>query len=87
VADPGGFDLDAAWDAEWQQNLLTAALERVKRRVDPAHYQIFDCTVVKEWSALKTATDLGVNIAKVYLVKHRVSALVKKELLAIEKER
>src|SRR5580765_6399312 len=32
IPDPQGFDLDAAWDAEWQKNLWDAALARVKLR-------------------------------------------------------
>ena len=87
IPDPDGVDLDAAWQEEWQQNLLTAALERVKRKVDARHYQIFDCAVVKQWSASKVAKELGVNIAQVYLVKHRLAALLKREVKAIEGRR
>jgi len=82
---PDDFDLQAAWDEEWQSNVLAAALERVKRKVDPKRYQIFDCSVIKQWPASKVAAELQVSIAQVYLVKHRVSALVKKEVAAVEK--
>jgi RNA polymerase sigma-70 factor (ECF subfamily) len=84
VPDPDGLNLEAVWDHEWQHNLLSAALERVKRKVDARHYQIFDCAVLKEWPASKVAKQLGVNIAQVYLVKHRLSALLKREVKAIE---
>ncbi len=80
IPDPDGIDLEAAWQQEWEGSLLAAALERVKRKVDPRHYQIFDCAVLKEWSAAKVARELGVNIAQVYLVKHRVSGMVKREV-------
>ena len=73
------------WEEEWQQHVLAAALARVKRRVEPGHYQIFDCTVVKQWSAAKAAKELGVNIAQVYLVRHRLKGLLKKELKEIER--
>jgi RNA polymerase sigma factor (sigma-70 family) len=85
IPDPEGLDLEAAWQEEWQQNLLTAALERVKRKVDARHYQIFDCVVLKEWRAAKVAKELNVNIAQVYLVKHRLSARLKREVRAIER--
>ena len=84
IPDPDGIDLEAAWQDEWRENLLGAALERVKRKVDARHYQIFDCAVVKQWSAAKVAKELGVNIAQVYLVKHRLAALLKREVKAIE---
>jgi hypothetical protein len=82
---PDDFDLQAAWDEEWQSNVLAAALERVKRKIDPKRYQIFDCSVIKQWPASKVAAELHVSVAQVYLVKHRVSALVKKEVTAVEK--
>jgi len=73
------------WEEEWQRHTLGAALARVKRRVEAKHYQIFDCAVVKQWSAAKVAKQLGVNIAQVYLVKHRLKAMLKKELAEIER--
>ena len=84
---PDGFDLNGAWDAEWQRHVLQIALERVKKKVDAKHYQIFDCLAVKQWPASKVAAELKVGIAQVYLVKHRVSALVKKEVAGLEKRR
>ena len=84
---PDGFDLDAAWEEEWQRNVLAAALERVKRQVDAKHYQIFDCVVLKHWPVAKVATELRVSVAQVYLVRHRVSGLVKKAVTAVEKRR
>ena len=73
------------WEDEWQRHVLAAALTRMKRRVEAKHYQIFDCVVVKQWTAAKAAKELGVNIAQVYLVKHRLKAMLKKELKEIER--
>ena len=82
--DPNGFDLESVWDEEWRENLLGAALSRVKRQVDARKYQIFDCYVMKEWPARKVAKQFGVNIAQVYLTKHRISGLMKRELRNLE---
>lgn len=84
---PDGFDLAATWEEEWQRHIFTAAMERLKKKVDPKHYQIFDCLAVKQWSAPKVAASLGVGIAQVYLVKHRLSAQLKKEVAVLEKQR
>jgi len=78
--DPAGPELEAVWNTEWRRNLLDAALQRVKGKVSARQYQIFDCYVVKEWPAQRVQRDLGVNIAQVYLAKHRVAALLKKEI-------
>src|SRR5262252_5702361 len=79
------IDLDAIWEAEWKQNLFEAAIARVKKKVEPKQFQIFDCYVRKEWPAQKVAARLGINIGQVYLARHRVSALLKKEIKALEK--
>jgi RNA polymerase sigma factor (sigma-70 family) len=85
VADSHAVDLDALWEKEWQENLFDAAVARVKKKVDPKQFQIFDCYVRKEWPAQKVAEQLRVNVGQVYLARHRVSALLKKEVKALEK--
>lgn len=82
-----GVDLEAVWDAEWKENLIGAAMRRVRAKVDPAQFQIFDCYVTKGWSAQRVAKELGVNVGQVYLAKHRVSAVLKKEARLLENVR
>ena len=82
--DPLSLEPDVGWEADWQKNLTDAALERVKRQVKPMQYQLFDCYVLKGWGVKKTAEVLGINAAQVYLAKHRVGALVKKEVQSLE---
>jgi RNA polymerase sigma factor (sigma-70 family) len=80
VTDPVGMRLEAAWNEEWESNLMGAAIERVKRKVDPRHYQVFDLCVVREWSPARVAQALKVNRGRVYLIKHRINNLIKKEI-------
>ena len=80
VADPAGFDLQAIWEEEWQAHLLRTALDRVKRRAQPAHYEMYHLHVIKEQPARDVARTLGVSVAQIYLAKHRLGALLKKEL-------
>ena len=79
-------DLEAIWDEEWQRNLLWAALERVKRQVSPRHYQIFHCHVLQEWDVAEVARQLDVSQSMVYVTKHRVGALLKRELTRMKEE-
>jgi RNA polymerase sigma-70 factor (ECF subfamily) len=85
VPDPNAADLDALWEKEWQDNLLAAAMDRIKKKVDPKQFQIFDCYVRKDWPAQKVASELQVSVGQVYLARHRVTALLKKEIKALEK--
>ncbi len=58
---------DAEWDDEWERNLIDAAMERVKLRVKPEHYQIFYLSAVKGLSTREVARMLQVGIGQVYL--------------------
>ncbi len=80
VADPVGSGLEAIWDEEWEQNLIDAATDRVKRSVDPKQYQIFDLYVLKNWPARKVASTRKFNLGRVYLAKHRIGTMIKKEI-------
>ena len=85
-ADPKAQKLDGIWDLEWKQNLADRAVATVKQRVSPRQFQIFDAYVIKGWSVKKVMTELGVSMAQVYLAKHRVGGLIKKEIAELEKQ-
>jgi RNA polymerase sigma-70 factor (ECF subfamily) len=38
VPDPAGVRLEAVWNEEWEKNMISAALERVKSKVSPKQY-------------------------------------------------
>jgi RNA polymerase sigma factor (sigma-70 family) len=84
VPDPSGTQLEAVWEKEWQTTLFDAAVAKVKPQVDLKQWQIFDLYVLKEWSVNDVARALGVSAGRVYLAKHRVSALLKKEVERLE---
>ena len=86
VEDPNGDVLSRLWDVEWKKNIADAALARVKAQVSPKQYQIFDFYVIRQWDALKVQKKLNVSMAQVYLAKHRVGAVLKKELAKLEEE-
>ena len=67
------------WDEEWARNLADAAMERVKRLVGAKQFQMFDLYALKEWPVREVAKTLNANIAQVYLAKHRITALIKRE--------
>ena len=80
LPDPAGTDFETIWNEEWERNLADAALARVKQQVNPKQFQIFNFYVLKQWSVKEVAKTLGVTVAQIYLAKHRISALVKKEI-------
>jgi len=80
IPDPNALELAEVWEEEWQKNLMSVALERVKRRVSPRQFQIFDLYVQQGWPPRDVAKTLRINVAQVYLAKHRVSLLLRKEV-------
>jgi RNA polymerase sigma factor (sigma-70 family) len=86
VPDERTLDLGTIWDRAWEENVMDAAIRRVKRRVPAEQFQLFDFNVLRDWPARKVATTFGVSSARVYLAKHRVSRLIQIEARAIERE-
>jgi RNA polymerase sigma-70 factor (ECF subfamily) len=84
IEDPSANVLEAAWEEEWAKNLMDAAIARVKRRVHAEQFQLFDFHVLKEWPVLKVSRTFEVSVGQVYLAKHRISKLLKKEVQTLE---
>jgi RNA polymerase sigma factor (sigma-70 family) len=84
IEDPNGDVLSRIWSMEWKKNVADAALAKVKAQVSPKQYQIFDCYVIKQWDAARVQEQLGVSMAQVYLAKHRVGSVLKRELAKLE---
>lgn len=84
LIDPASQDLNALWDAEWEKNLLDAAIAKVRRRLDPQKYQVFDLYVNKDWSPVKVAAAFDIPTGQVYLAKHRVTEMIVEEVKRLE---
>jgi len=85
LPDPKGFDLETTWDAEWEKNLWNAALARVKARLKPKQFQMFDLYALKEWPVKDVARALAVSATHVYVNKHRVAGMIKAELKRLKR--
>jgi RNA polymerase sigma factor (sigma-70 family) len=85
VPDPQTIIHDELWNDQWDQNLLDTALARVRRIVGGKQYQMFDLYALKNWPVKRVAATLAVHPAKVYLAKHRLSKMIRKEIKRLEK--
>lgn len=86
VADENSPAPDAIWEAEWGKTILDAAMARVKPRLDPQKFQIFDFYVNREWPPEKVARTFNVSLNQVYLVKNRVTEMLRAEVRRLEQE-
>ena len=86
IPDPKSLDVGSIFEDEWRERIFELAVERVKEQVPASQFQIFDLYVIKKWPVRKVATTLGINSGRVYLAKHRLTQLVKREVKALESE-
>lgn len=86
VADPRANNLDALFEEQWRKNLLNVALDRVKDRFSLKQFQVFDLLVMQEWTVPQVAKSLGLSIANVYIIRHRVGMAVRKEIVRVESQ-
>ena len=87
IPDPAVADLDAHWEEEWQKNLMAAALTKIKRKVKAKQFQMFDLYALQHWPAREVARAMKVSVAQVYLARHRVGGLLKKEVQRLNAQR
>ena len=85
LPDRQGDPLEAVWEAEWEKNIVEAALRRVRARVSARQFQIYALAALQDVPLRTISSALGVNAAQVYLAKHRVGRLVKAELRRLRK--
>jgi RNA polymerase sigma-70 factor (ECF subfamily) len=75
--------LNQLWEEEWRQNQLQLAIDRVKQRVAPRQWQMFDLVALQAWPAKRICDVLGVNRASIYMAKMRVGRMLKAELESV----
>ena len=78
--------LERMWENEWKFNLSEVAISRVKKLVSPKQFQIFHAYVIKDWDVARVKKELGVSQSQVYLAKHRVGGMIKKEIERLKSE-
>ena len=83
--DQSSFDLEAAWNEEWELHVREAALKKVRQSANPKQFQMFHLHVVKSIPAKEVALKLGTKRADVYYAKLKLGRQVRKEVRALER--
>ena len=85
IPDPApGFE--QRWEEDWRHSLFDMAMDRVRRRVSPKQFQIFDLYVNQHLPMDQVTQILNVNAAQVYMAKLRVSSAIRNEMAQLEKK-
>jgi RNA polymerase sigma factor (sigma-70 family) len=86
VPDPAADALDETWQREWEDNLVQNAFRRLRCKVSSQQLLIFRTAVLEDLPLSQVARKLGVNVAQVYLARHRVGRLFKAEVRRLRRE-
>jgi hypothetical protein len=61
-------------------------MHRVKKRVKPTTWQAFRRTVIDNRPGPEVARELGMQVAHVFVAKHRVQKMLEQEVRALQRE-
>jgi RNA polymerase sigma-70 factor (ECF subfamily) len=86
IPDSTGDTLDEVWQREWEDNLVKAALRRIRPKVSGQQLMIFELAALGEVPLKQVARKLDVSLMQVYLARHRVGKLFKAEVAWLRKE-
>ncbi len=85
LPDPASLEMDAVWEEEWQKNLVDAATQRVRAKVPPDQFQIFDLYALKGLPVGEVAKLTRASRTRVYVTKHRIGALIRAEARQLQR--
>ena len=80
LPDVSAAPADEVWEEEWERQVLDTALDNLRHRVDPRHFQAFELNVCQGVPANKIARQLDLNAATVYVIHFRLKKQLKSEV-------
>lgn len=79
-------DLAQTWELEYERQLASRAMERIKDEFQPATWQAFWQTAVEGKGAREVGAGLGLTAGAVYVNKSRVLARLREEVQRLQDE-
>jgi RNA polymerase sigma factor (sigma-70 family) len=77
-------DLVRQLDEEFDRELLEEAVARVRVRVTPRTWRVFELTAREGRSGAEAAAELGMTVAAVFVARGRVQRLLQEEVRSLE---
>ncbi len=78
--------LEEHFEKEWQHTIVTMALQRIRQKVKPKQFQMYDLYVIQRLPMSRVTRMLNVNAAQVYMAKIRVGPLLRQIVATLERE-
>jgi RNA polymerase sigma factor (sigma-70 family) len=86
IESPRAIEADAQWSAEFNAQVLRAALDRVRPLFGAGTWNAFASVWLEDRSAADTASTLGVSLEAVYVAKSKVLKRLEKEVLELAED-
>lgn len=83
-ADPSLAPADVVWEEEWERQILEVALDNLRDRVDPRHFQAFELYISQGISARAIARQLELSPATVYVIHFRMKKQLQAEVARLK---
>lgn len=83
---PGQDKSAQQWEQDWQENLMQSAIENLRKKLAPEHFQVLNLLVTRRWPVREVARAVGLSTSNVYMIKFRVLARLKSEIKRLEKD-
>jgi len=78
-------DLEQQMEEALDRELFELAMHRVEKRVKPTTWQAFRRTVIANRPGPEVARELGMQVAHVFVAKHRVQKMLEQEVRALQR--
>jgi RNA polymerase sigma-70 factor (ECF subfamily) len=86
MLNPRVIEADPDWSAEFNAQILRAALERVRPLFGPVTWSAFAGVWMEDRTAAETASALGISLESVYVAKSKVLKRLEEEVLALAED-
>jgi RNA polymerase sigma factor (sigma-70 family) len=80
-------DLEEKMEDAFERELLELAMRRVEKRVKPSTWQAFRLTAIENRQGADVAEVLQMQIAYVFVARHRVQKMLEEEIRILRRER
>ncbi len=79
-------ELESEWGEEWKKNILHAAMDNIKKKINPKHFQVFYFLNFEDLSPKEVSQFLKINRMQIYIINFRVKKALTDEARRLEKE-
>jgi len=83
---PARDDLLARLEQQYDRELLQLAMDRVRERVEPQTWQVFELLALQQVAGIEAARHTGMKVASAFAARSKVQRMVRDELSRLRDE-